>query len=73
MWLLEMGLLDIEYYLGGGFLQALTSLLFCEGYASFEEGEENTFLVGVSCMKRRKMEALFESFLEEEEEEDSFR
>jgi hypothetical protein len=30
--------------------------------------EEITFLIGVSCMKRRKMEALFESFLAEKEE-----
>jgi hypothetical protein len=65
-----MGLLDTEHYLGGGFLQALTSLLFHEGYASIEECEEITFLVGMSCMKKRKMKALFESFLKEEEEED---
>jgi hypothetical protein len=32
------------------------------------KNEKITFLVGVSCMKRRKMEALFKSFLEEEEE-----
>jgi hypothetical protein len=29
-----------------------------------------TSLVGMSCMKRRKMKALFESFLEEKEEEE---
>jgi hypothetical protein len=33
------------------------------------KSEEITFLVSVSCMKRRKMEALFESFLEEKEEQ----
>jgi hypothetical protein len=63
---LEIGLLNAEHYL----FQALTSLLFHRGYASIKECEEITSLVGVSCMKRRKMKALFESFLEEEEEED---
>jgi hypothetical protein len=32
------------------------------------KGKKITFLIGVSCMKKRKIEALFESFLEEEEE-----
>jgi hypothetical protein len=46
-----------------------TSLLFHEGYTSIEGCEEITSFIGVLCMKRRKMEALFESFLEEEKEE----
>jgi hypothetical protein len=66
MWLLKMGLLNVEYYLGGGFFQAHTFLLFHEGYTSIEECKEITSLVGVLCMKRRKMEALFESFFERE-------
>jgi hypothetical protein len=69
MWLLEMGLLDVEYYLGGSFPQALTSLLFRGGYISIEGCKKITSLVGVSCMKKRKIEALFKSFLKEEEEE----
>jgi hypothetical protein len=52
--------LDVKYYLGGGFLQALTSLLFHEGYASIEGREEITFLIGVSYMKRKKMKAFWE-------------
>jgi hypothetical protein len=65
-----MGLLNTEHYLESGFLQALTSLLFCEGYASIKRCEEITSLVGVLCMKKRKIKALFKSFLKEEEEED---
>jgi hypothetical protein len=37
---------------------------------SIEECKEITSLIGVLCMKRRKMKALFKSFLKEEEEED---
>jgi hypothetical protein len=44
------------------FLPTLTSLLFHEGYTSIEGCEKITSLVSVSCMKRRKMKALFESF-----------
>jgi hypothetical protein len=58
MCLLEMGLLNVEHYLEDGFLQAFTSLLFCEGYASIKRREEITFLVGVSYIKRKKMKAL---------------
>jgi hypothetical protein len=54
-----MGLLYTEYYLGGGSLLTLASLLFCEGYTNFEECEKITSLVGVLCMKRRKMKALY--------------
>jgi hypothetical protein len=68
MCLLEMRLLDIEHYLEGGFFQTLTFLLFHKGYISIKGCEKITSLVGVSCMKRRKMEALFKSFLKEEEE-----
>jgi hypothetical protein len=63
-----MRLLYVKYYLGGGFLPTLTSLLFHEGYPSIEKCEKITFFIGVLCMKRRKMKALYESFLEEEEE-----
>jgi hypothetical protein len=56
---LEMGLLYAEHYLRGGSLLTLASLLFREGYASFEGCEEITFLVGVSCIKKRKMKALY--------------
>jgi hypothetical protein len=53
-----MGLLNVEYYLGGGFLQALTSLLFHKGYTSIEEYKEITSLISVSYMKEKKMKAL---------------
>jgi hypothetical protein len=57
-----MGLLDVEYYLEGGFLLTLTSLLFHEGCTSIKECEEITFLIGVLYIKRRKIETLFERF-----------
>jgi hypothetical protein len=62
MCILEMGLLYIEYYLRGGFLSTLTFLLFREGYASIEECEEITSLIGMLCIKRRKMKALYKNF-----------
>jgi hypothetical protein len=43
-------------------------LLFHKEYASIEGCKKITSLFSVSCMKKRKMEALYESFLEEEED-----
>jgi hypothetical protein len=68
MCVLEMGLLYTEHYLGSGFLSTLTSLLFHKRYVSIKECEKITSLVGVLCMKRKKIEALYKNFLEEEKD-----
>jgi hypothetical protein len=54
--------IDAEHNLEGGSLFSLTSLLFHKEYTSFKGCEKITSLVGVSCMRRKKMKALGESF-----------
>jgi hypothetical protein len=44
---------------------SLTSLLFREGYTSMK-GEEITFLIGVLCMRRKRMKAFIKSYMKKE-------
>jgi hypothetical protein len=61
MCLLKIGLLDVEHYLRGGFLPFLLLCCFVKDILALK-GEEITSLIGVSCMKRKKIKALYESF-----------
>jgi hypothetical protein len=56
------GFVDAKHNLESSSFLSLTSLLFYKGYTSFEGCKKITFLVGVSCMRRKKMKALDESF-----------
>jgi hypothetical protein len=61
---LKSGVIDAEHYLGGGFPLTYFST-FCEGYTTLKS-EEITSLVGVSCMKRKRIEAFVKSFMKRE-------
>jgi hypothetical protein len=61
---LRSGVVDTEHYLGGGFPLTYFSA-FHEGYTTLK-GEEITFLVGVSYMRRKRIEAFVKSFMKRE-------
>jgi hypothetical protein len=61
---LRSGVVDAKHYLGDGFPLTYFSM-FHEEYTALK-GEEITSLVGVSCIRRKRMEAFVKSFMKRE-------